>query len=108
MIYCFWILSLLFYFYCILYIRHLHLIFLLYCYVLFFSCLCCFSSIIYSCAAVSRSRDQQFRPPQNRAAFSNTLFLNGFYITKKYHINVYYTYLKLFVYIGYIDIKIEY
>ena len=105
MIYCFWILSLLFYFYCILYIRHLHLIFLLYCYGLFFSCLCCFSSIIYSCAQLV---DQQFRPPQNRAAFSNTLFLNGFYITKKYHINVYYTYLKLFVYIGYIDIKIEY
>ena len=38
--------------------------------------------------------------------FQYSLF-KGFYITKKYHINIYYTTFKLFIHFGYIDIKID-
>ena len=38
--------------------------------------------------------------------FQYSLF-KGFYITNKYHINMYYTTFKLFIYFGYIDIKID-
>ena len=38
--------------------------------------------------------------------FQYSLF-KGFYITKKYHINIYYTSFKLFIHFGYIDIKID-
>ena len=38
--------------------------------------------------------------------FQYSLF-KGFYITKKYQINIYYTKFKLFIHFGYIDIKID-
>lgn len=38
--------------------------------------------------------------------FQYSLF-KGFYITKTYHINIYYTSFKLFIHFGYIDIKID-
>ena len=40
------------------------------------------------------------------ATFQYSLF-KGFYVTKKYHINIYYTKFKLFIHFGYINIKID-
>ena len=40
------------------------------------------------------------------ATFQYSLF-KGFYVTKKYHINIYYKKFKLFIHVGYIDIKID-
>ena len=39
--------------------------------------------------------------------FQYSFFFKGFYIAQTYYINIYYTMLKIFIYIGYIDIKIE-